>query len=253
MRKTMTYALLAATAFTVTAAQPITAMAANCTYVIGNNMQGKLTVGQNNCLDIQGLLESLNSDCGNLGSGQPGSLRPIRPEMPDYSERPGQSQRPEKPGQQQKPEQSEKPGQSQRPQQPDENGSSSSEEWARQVAELVNQERAKAGLSELAIISGVSSAAQVRAQELTKSFSHTRPDGRGFETALKEAGVSYRSAGENIAYGQTSPQQVMESWMNSAGHRANILNPNYTSIGVGHFEDSTGTDYWTQIFISNGQ
>ncbi|MCC8083808.1 MAG: CAP domain-containing protein, partial [Clostridium sp.] len=91
--------------------------------------------------------------------------------------------------------------------------------------------------------------AQTRAREIEKSFSHTRPDGSSFNTALTEAGVSFRGAGENIAYGQTTPQQVMEGWMNSSGHRANILNANYTSIGVGHYKNGAGVDYWAQLFI----
>ena len=56
--------------------------------------------------------------------------------------------------------------------------------------------------------------------------------------------------GENIAYGQTSPEMVMDSWMNSPGHRANILNGNYKYIGVGHYVDGTGTNYWVQLFTS---
>lgn len=74
--------------------------------------------------------------------------------------------------------------------------------------------------------------AQVRAVETKTLFSHTRPDGSSFSTALKEQGVSYRGAGENIAWGQKTSEQVMEGWMNSAGHRANILNEKYTSLGV---------------------
>ena len=67
--------------------------------------------------------------------------------------------------------------------------------------------------------------------------------------ALTEAGVSYRTAGENIAYGQSTPQQVMNAWMNSSGHRANILNANYTTIGVG-YTVINGTAYWAQLFTA---
>lgn len=120
--------------------------------------------------------------------------------------------------------------------------------FLKQVVALVNNERAKEGLSPLTIDAKVQAAAQVRAQECEKLFSHTRPDGSSFSTALKEQNVSYRSAGENIAWGQHSPQQVMDAWMNSPGHRANIMNPNFTTIGVGYYENVAGTDYWCQLF-----
>ena len=116
------------------------------------------------------------------------------------------------------------------------------------VVELVNEERAKAGLNPLTLQKDITEAAQVRAIETVTSFSHTRPDGRHFTTALNEAGVSYRGAGENIAWGQKTPEQVMNGWMNSAGHRANILNAKYTSIGIGYYQNSAGVNYWSQLF-----
>ena len=81
-------------------------------------------------------------------------------------------------------------------------------------------------------------------------MSHTRPDGRDFSTALSEAGASFRASGENIAYGQRSAEQVMDVWMNSAGHRANILSPGYSRIGIGHVKDSRGVDHWIQLFLN---
>ena len=114
---------------------------------------------------------------------------------------------------------------------------------------MVNEERAKAGLAPLTVHTGATAAAQVRARETEQSFSHTRPNGSSFSTALTEQGVSYRSAGENIAWGQRTPQQVMEGWMNSSGHRANILNERFTSIGVGYYQSASGVNYWTQLFI----
>lgn len=116
------------------------------------------------------------------------------------------------------------------------------------VVELVNEERAKAGLKPVTLQKNISAAAQVRAQETEVSFSHTRPDGTKFTTALAQAGVTYRGAGENIAWGQRTPEQVMNGWMNSAGHRANILNEKFTSIGVGYYQNAAGTNYWTQLF-----
>ena len=133
---------------------------------------------------------------------------------------------------------------------PDNSGSEETPELslAEQVVTLVNEERAAAGLNPLTINESAMSAALVRAKEIRQSFSHTRPDGSSFSTALKEQGVSYRGSGENIAYGQRSPEAVMKAWMNSSGHRANILNAKYTSIGVGCYEQN-GTLYWTQLFI----
>lgn len=134
-----------------------------------------------------------------------------------------------------------------------ENGSGSAdstapqETFAAQVVSLVNAERAKNGLPALQMDSRVAAAAQTRAGELKSSFSHSRPDGRSCFTALTEAGASYRGAGENIAYGQTSPEAVMNAWMNSAGHRANILSNKYTTIGVG-YTTIDGVPYWAQMF-----
>lgn len=124
-----------------------------------------------------------------------------------------------------------------------------SSDFAKQVVKLVNEERVKAGLSELTIDTQVEAAALTRAKEIKQSFSHTRPDGSSFSTALKEQGVSYKGSGENIAWGQKSPEEVMKGWMNSEGHRANILNSKYTKIGVGHYQDENGRNYWTQLFI----
>lgn len=118
----------------------------------------------------------------------------------------------------------------------------------KKVADLVNQERAKAGLAPLEVKVNLQAAAQVRAKEIEKSFSHTRPNGSSFSSVLAENGVDYRGSGENIAWGQRSPEEVMNGWMNSEGHRANILNKNFKYIGVGYHVNSNGTGYWTQLF-----
>ena len=120
--------------------------------------------------------------------------------------------------------------------------------YTAEVVRLVNAEREKYGLSELESDSFVQSAAQVRAKESEISFSHTRPDGRSCFTALSEAGVTYSGAGENIAYGQKTPAEVVKAWMDSPGHRANILNKNFTRIGVGYYK-SGNTIYWSQFFV----
>jgi len=122
--------------------------------------------------------------------------------------------------------------------------------WAAEVVRLVNAERAKAGLSALAADTALSAAAQQRAREITISFQHTRPGGRAWHTVLGAHGVTYLRAGENIAYGQKTPADVMSGWMNSSGHRANILG-DFTKLGVGVFVKN-GTVHWAQLFIREG-
>lgn len=117
-----------------------------------------------------------------------------------------------------------------------------------EVIKLVNEQRANYGLSPLSKDNGASKVARVRAKEIVKSFSHTRPNGSSCFTAASELGVTYRSAGENIAFGYSSPKQVVNGWMNSEGHRKNILSASFTKIGVGCYE-SSGVLYWSQFFI----
>ena len=117
------------------------------------------------------------------------------------------------------------------------------------ITELVNEHRAAAGLAPVKYSAKLSEAAQVRAAEIEKSFSHTRPDGRYFSTVFAEHGISYRYSGENIAWGQKSPEEVVTAWMNSAGHRANILNAKFTELGVGYRQNGRGVNYFTQLFI----
>ncbi len=115
--------------------------------------------------------------------------------------------------------------------------------YAVQVLDLVNQERKNYGLSALTMTEALTDGAMIRAAETTVSFSHTRPNGEQCFTAFSWS----RAAGENIAYGQRSPQQVVTAWMNSSGHRKNILSSDYTTIGIGCFEYG-GTYYWSQAF-----
>lgn len=122
------------------------------------------------------------------------------------------------------------------------------QEAAEAVASLVHAARQDAGLSELELDADLCAAAQARAQEIAQSFSHTRPDGSSCFTILEEFGISYRAAGENIAMGQRTPEEVMDGWMNSSGHRANILNGTFTSIGVGYYVGGAGAAHWVQIF-----
>ena len=129
-------------------------------------------------------------------------------------------------------------------------GSDALERYALRVAAIVNSERAEYGLEPLKYSDRLSEAAIVRAGEIQNYFSHTRPSGQSCFTAIDELGIRYRSAGENIAYGQRDPDEVMNAWMNSSGHRANILSTNYEYIGVG-VAYRNGVYYWTQFFASS--
>ena len=112
---------------------------------------------------------------------------------------------------------------------------------ADQVVALVNAERAKQGLSALRVDAGLTRAACVRGAEITRTFSHTRPDGTPWRT------VSVLAYGENIARGQRTAEKVMAAWMTSEGHRANILRASYGAIGVCACV-SDGVIHWVQLF-----
>lgn len=121
-----------------------------------------------------------------------------------------------------------------------------SQNIADQIGLLVNQERETAGLAPVRISPLLTQLAQQRAEELVVLFSHVRPDGSDCNTIL-DGVVDYMAFGENVAYGYTEAQGVMAQWMNSLGHRANILNSRYEYLGVGRYE-SGGVTYWVQIF-----
>ena len=123
--------------------------------------------------------------------------------------------------------------------------------FIQEVVRLVNLERAKENISPLQLDEELNLVAKIRAEEIVSYFSHTRPDGRSCFTVLNENGVSYRTAGENIASGYSTPEMVVKAWMDSEGHRENIMNPNFTKIGIGHLyiNNSQYGHYWTQMFI----
>ena len=118
---------------------------------------------------------------------------------------------------------------------------------ASEVVRLTNSARSQNGYAALVEDGALSEAAAVRAREIARSFSHTRPSGASFSSALSESGVSYLRAGENIASGQKSASEVVNAWMNSPGHRANILNSSYSRIGSASV-NIDGTLYWVQLF-----
>ena len=125
------------------------------------------------------------------------------------------------------------------------------EQEEKQVLNLVNQERAAVGAPALQMTDELQAVADIRAQELVSTFSHTRPDGSTCFTALEGTliGQIATYVGENIAMGYSDAESVMDAWMNSPGHKSNILDSDYTHIGIGCYEDS-GLRYWVQVFVT---
>ncbi len=119
---------------------------------------------------------------------------------------------------------------------------------AAKVIELTNAERRKNGLPDYQADAQLSGVAKVKSDDMQQNnyFSHTSPTHGSPFDMIRDHGVSYRSAGENIAQGQRTPEQVVQAWMNSEGHRKNILSADFTHIGVGYNENG---HYWTQMFI----
>lgn len=236
-------------------------------YAADTKVPGKeyIVVGNQECESLRQILKNIfvNFDGGNLfcptvpnepeteTPEQPDTQEPIIPENPDTQE-PIIPEQPEiqEPTVPEQPEIQE-PTTPEQPdtQEPDnENVEETVHPYVIEVLNLVNNEREKAGLPSLQLDTDITSAANVRAKEITQSFSHTRPNGSSFSTVLKEHGVTFSGSGENIAWGQTSPKQVMNAWMNSDGHRANILNKNFKNIGIGYYQDGNGRNHWVQLF-----
>lgn len=121
--------------------------------------------------------------------------------------------------------------------------------YVMEILALVNASRAENGRGALACDPRLVRAARFHAEDMCAQnyFSHTSADGRTFSQRFREQGVSYRAGGENIAKGQRSSEEVHRAWMNSPGHRANILNERYDRLGVGHAQCASGR-YWVQTF-----
>lgn len=130
----------------------------------------------------------------------------------------------------------------------------SSEELSteQEILKLVNAERAKVGASPLTLDWELSRVAKFKSEDMRDNnyFSHTSPTYGSPFNMMKSFGIIYKSAGENIAAGQKTAQAVMNDWMNSSGHKANILSKNYTRLGVGKATGGSYGTYWTQMFIS---
>lgn len=122
--------------------------------------------------------------------------------------------------------------------------------FEQKVVELVNVERQKNGLSPLTLDTAISNIARTKSKDMATNnyFAHQSPTYGSAGDMLSKSKINWSSWGENIAYGQRTPEAVVTAWMNSSGHRANILNTTFTKIGVGYATKSDGTPYWTQMF-----
>lgn len=201
----------------------------------------------NECFDaLQGLFARLNKEC----KAQPEAPKPeasAKPQPPAGSEAPT---KPQPPTESNVPVKSKAPKVTPPVETPraSEGKDEAFSAYAQQALDLVNEQRAANGLSALTLSSGLSTVAQAKAQDMKNNnyFSHTSPTyGSPFEM-MKTFGITFRTAGENIAMGYATPKAVVNAWMNSPGHRANILNANYTQMGIGYVESG---NYWCQMFI----
>jgi len=171
-------------------------------------------------------------------------------EKPNAPEKPVESKTPANPtSPQTKPEESKKPETPQESTNQSQTGNNAISSIEQEVARLVNIERQKAGLAPLTLSTELSKVARIKSQDMADKnyFSHTSPTYGDPFAMMKSFGIKYGYAGENIAKGYNSAESVMNGWMNSSGHRANILNPNFKTIGVGYVK-ANGTTYWTQMF-----
>jgi uncharacterized YkwD family protein len=218
-----------------------------------------------NGLDLQALKDAY----GKLGSVQSGkncdftkvpaaaqAQKNSAPKAAAKSKEPVAAEKPAAPVTQKKPaapatsEKPAAPAATQKPAAPAENNAAAGS-YEMQVVDLLNKERAVQGLPALKYNAELSKVAEAKAADLRDKnyFSHTSPTyGSPFDM-MKAFGIKYTAAGENIAKGYMNPESVMKGWMNSPGHKANILNSSFTEIGVGYVSGSNGTGYWVQMFI----
>lgn len=208
------------------------AVSASYTMGVLNGKNGGVFAGQDTMTRAEAATVLCRMDTvvtgGSGSSGGSGSQKPT-------TQKPN-TQKPQTPGTQQPP-----APQTQTPQ-----------ELAAEVVRLVNVERAKEGLPALGTFDSLTKSAEIRAPETAKLFSHDRPDGSSCFTALDATGASKGAytSGENIAAGSSTAADVVEQWMNSPGHRANILNKDFTHIGVAYCKSSSGYGhYWVQMFV----
>ncbi len=129
---------------------------------------------------------------------------------------------------------------------------SSNSGYEQRVVQLVNAEREKNGLKPLSLDSSIAGVARNKARDMAENnyYSHQSPTYGNAGDMLTSAGIKWSTWGENIASGQDTPEEVVSGWMHSEGHKANILSSGFTRIGVGYATDSSGKQYWTQIFAN---
>lgn len=129
---------------------------------------------------------------------------------------------------------------------------SSNVSYEERVAQLVNVEREKNGLQPLLFDSSISNVARAKSKDMADNnyFAHQSPTYGSAGDMLRNFGINWSAWGENIASGQDTPEEVVNAWMNSEGHRANILSSNFGKIGVGYVTNGSGTPYWTQLFTN---
>lgn len=130
--------------------------------------------------------------------------------------------------------------------------SSQVRDYAEIIVSTVNDIRASYGLPELSTTPLLIDLSTIRAEELATSFSHTRPNGEACSSLLKEEGISYSFMAENIAAGRSDPVATVDQWMQSEGHRANILGDTFTHIGIGYYYDASATyvHHWSMYLVS---
>lgn len=233
------FAILLALAICVSAAVP--AMAAS--------RPGGCSV-RPSCLPCPGCCRDFDFGCwpeeGCPGSVCPNPGEPSEPETPSEPEQPSEPELPIEPELPSEPETPAEPELPSEPEQPE--VSDGVHAYERQVVELVNVQRARNGLQPLSLDAELCRFARVKSQDMhdNRYFDHTSPTyGSPFDM-MRQFGITYASAGENIAMGYSTPEAVVNAWMNSSGHRANILSTKYTTLGVGFVSDG---GYWTQWFI----
>ncbi|EOP92974.1 hypothetical protein IGM_01413 [Bacillus cereus HuB4-4] len=238
MKKRVLLSVAAATALTLGVssldAQAATVQPSNIK--VQNIQHSKVMMKQMNQQELQAFLQSMGVE--SLAQWQQGNFQPnciIPGQQPTenvVTEQPTAKPETQKPAEQ-------KPAEE----------AKSLSEFEQRVVELTNAERTKQGLPALKIDTELSKVARIKSEDMQKNnyFDHNSPTyGSPFDM-MKKFGISYTSAGENIAQGQRTPEEVVQAWMNSAGHRANILNNGFTHIGVGYVESG---NYWTQQFIT---
>lgn len=211
---------------------------------------GNYNINQNSLWNT--IIYRYNTNTNVITPVKPQPTKPVTPAEPTQPTAPVNPVEPTKPAEPTKPVEPKpvEPTKPVNPETPAQDYSGLSQDEA-EVVRLVNIERQKAGLAPLKASSQLSNVARMKSKDMADRnyFSHTSPTyGSPFDM-MKQFGISYRTAGENIAKGYLSPASVMNGWMNSSGHRANILNSSFGTIGVGAYKVGS-TIYWTQMFTN---